>query len=66
MKRKETIKDLSLLLENTSESLVLSLNAPWGAGKTTFVKLWKTYLKKKKVLIVYILVLGKMIFLKSP
>lgn len=48
LKRKETIKDLSLLLENTSESLVLSLNAPWGAGKTTFVKLWKTYLKKEK------------------
>lgn len=48
LKREETIKDLSLLLENTIESLVLSLNAPWGAGKTTFVKLWKTYLKKEK------------------
>lgn len=33
LKRKETIKDLSLLLENTSESLVLSLNAPWVLGK---------------------------------
>ena len=48
LKREEAIKDLSLLLENTTESLVLSLNAPWGAGKTTFVKLWKTYLKKEK------------------
>ena len=48
LKREETIKDLSLLLEHTTESLVLSLNAPWGSGKTTFVKLWKTYLKKEK------------------
>ena len=39
--RKEAITDLSQLIENQEEALVLSVNADWGAGKTTFVRLWK-------------------------
>lgn len=48
LNRKEIIEDLSTLLKTTTDSLVLSLNAKWGAGKTTFVKMWKAYLKKEK------------------
>lgn len=47
LKREESIKDLSQLIVNNVEPLVLSINASWGSGKTTFVKLWKNYLKKE-------------------
>lgn len=45
--RESTIIDLSQLLISTNEPFVLSINASWGAGKTTFVKLWKSYLEKE-------------------
>ena len=45
--RENTIKNLSQLLVSTHEPFVLSVNASWGAGKTTFVKLWKAYLENK-------------------
>jgi len=48
LKRKNAIEDLSSLLEATTQSFVLGLNADWGAGKTTFVKLWQAYLQKEK------------------
>lgn len=48
LKRKNAIEDLSSLLEVTTQSFVLGLNADWGAGKTTFIKLWQAYLQKEK------------------
>lgn len=48
LERKNAIEDLSSLLEATNQSFVLALNADWGAGKTTFVKLWQAYLQKEK------------------
>ena len=40
------LKNLSMLIEGTTEPLTLAINAAWGAGKTTFVKdLWKPYLE---------------------
>ncbi|WP_339492276.1 KAP family P-loop NTPase fold protein [Pseudomonas sp. EA_15y_Pfl2_R67] len=45
LKRKESIKNLSLLLRNVSSPLVLSVNAPWGAGKTTYLKMLHEDLK---------------------
>ncbi len=45
--RENSIKDLSELIKSNIEPLVLSINASWGSGKTTFVKLWQTYLKKE-------------------
>lgn len=47
LKRKETIENLSKLIMSYTEPFVLSVNANWGAGKTTFVKLWKAYLEKE-------------------
>jgi hypothetical protein len=46
--RKDSIIDLSSLIESTTSSFVLSINADWGFGKTTFVRLWQKYLKKEK------------------
>ena len=51
--RKDAITDLSKLIESQKETLVLSVNADWGAGKTTFVRLWKAYLKTKGIESIY-------------
>ncbi len=45
--RKELVENLSELIASTYEPFVLSINASWGDGKTTFVKLLKAYLKKE-------------------
>lgn len=47
LQRKDSIEDLSKLIVSNTEPLVLSINASWGSGKTTFVKLWQIYLKKE-------------------
>ena len=47
--RKESIENLSSLLISTNNAFTLSINANWGAGKTTFIKLWKAYLKHAKI-----------------
>jgi predicted KAP-like P-loop ATPase len=44
LKRKIEIENLSSLIASTSEAFTMSINADWGAGKTTFIKLWKEYL----------------------
>lgn len=46
LQREDEIENLSSLLVATKEALTISINADWGAGKTTFIKLWKEYLKK--------------------
>lgn len=43
--RKDAIENLSHLIVSTKEAFTLSINADWGTGKTTFVKLWQTHLK---------------------
>ncbi len=47
LNRKEAIENLSSLLISTKEAFTMSINANWGAGKTTFVKLWKEHLLKE-------------------
>ncbi|HUH43070.1 MAG TPA: P-loop NTPase fold protein [Sulfurimonas sp.] len=47
LKRKDAIENLSHLIISTKEAFTLSINADWGAGKTTFVKLWQAHLKKE-------------------
>lgn len=47
LNRRESIEDLSLLIKSISQPFVFSINANWGAGKTTFVKLWKAHLQEK-------------------
>lgn len=36
------------------KSYVLNLNAEWGAGKTTFLKCWRTHLRTKQHPVVYV------------
>jgi hypothetical protein len=44
LSREKYIKDLTELLPNLNNPSVLSLDSPWGTGKTTFIRMWKQYL----------------------
>lgn len=44
LNRRESAEVLTQLLKTTNGPLVLSIDSPWGTGKTTFVKMWKEYL----------------------
>ncbi len=44
LSRKDNVDNLSQLLKNISSPIVMSINAPWGAGKTTFVQMLKAHL----------------------
>ncbi len=46
-KRKQFGERLSNLIQNTEENLVIALHAPWGEGKSTFIKMWCGHLKNK-------------------
>ncbi|MFT7157626.1 MAG: hypothetical protein ACI8Q1_002648 [Parvicella sp.] len=41
--RAKEIENLSPVLLNVQAPLVFAIDAPWGGGKTTFIKLWETY-----------------------
>jgi hypothetical protein len=45
--RKPHIDNFSLLLENISTPIVLSVNAPWGQGKTTFLEMLHAQLQNQ-------------------
>ena len=44
---------LTNLIVNSDDSLVISVNAPWGEGKTTFAKMWSASLKNNGVHSIY-------------
>jgi predicted KAP-like P-loop ATPase len=41
------------LITKTNDGLVISLDAPWGEGKTTFVKMWRGLLKESQIRNIY-------------
>lgn len=45
--RNEFGKGLANIVLNVEEPLVISLEAPWGAGKTTFIHQWRRYLESQ-------------------
>ena len=52
-KRKGFGEQLSNLIENTEGELVIALDAPWGEGKSTFVKMWRGHLKTNGIQSIY-------------
>lgn len=46
-KRKEFGERLANLIENAGGELVMALDAPWGEGKSTFIKMWQGHLKNE-------------------
>lgn len=53
LERKPAVENLSLLLRNISSPIVLSVNAPWGTGKTTFLKMLNADLLNKECKSIY-------------
>jgi hypothetical protein len=54
LNRKPFAEMLTNLVQGGEESLVMSIDAQWGEGKTTFVKMWKGLLEEKNIPNVYI------------
>lgn len=44
-KRELFAKSLTNIIKNCDDELVIAIDAPWGSGKTTFVKMWRGMLK---------------------
>lgn len=51
--RKRSADILTELVRSSDDGLVLCLNAPWGEGKTTFLRMWRQQLKNAGVPTVY-------------
>ena len=51
--RKAYGESLFNLINNTEDELVLALDAPWGEGKSTFIKMWRGLSAENKVANVY-------------
>ncbi|HBG0326174.1 KAP family NTPase [Clostridioides difficile] len=43
--RKGEIESLTNLFELVDNQMVLAINSPWGTGKTTFLRIWESFLK---------------------
>jgi hypothetical protein len=53
LNRRDSVENLTRLLENVSSPIVLSVNAPWGAGKTTYLKMLHANLNSSSCKSVY-------------
>ena len=47
LNRKPSVEALSNLLNSLTGPFVLTIDSPWGTGKTTFIKIWKAYLESQ-------------------
>ncbi len=45
--REKYAKSLTSVIETYADGFVLAVDNKWGAGKTTFIKMWKKYLEKE-------------------
>ena len=53
LNREEAVKTLTRLIGAIEEGpCVLAVDAPWGAGKTTFLKIWAQYLRNEQFSVV--------------
>lgn len=53
LSRKESSDALTEFVLSANDSLVICLDAPWGQGKTTFLKMWEQNLKNINVPTIY-------------
>lgn len=47
LNRSASIQRLTSLVKSTEQPFVLSIEASWGWGKTTFIRMWKAHLESK-------------------
>lgn len=53
LNRKESAETLTQLIISTNDPLVICIDAPWGQGKTTFLRMWEQHLKNNKIPTIY-------------
>ena len=53
LNRKQYAEVLTQIVKNTEDGFTLSINADWGYGKTTFVKMWETMLQSEGYKTIY-------------
>lgn len=46
--RECSICNLTTLMRGTDTPMVMTVSAPWGSGKSSFVQMWKAYLESEK------------------
>jgi len=51
--RKIIIENLTKLITGLHQPFVISINSPWGTGKTVFIKMWAQYLKNNNFATLY-------------
>lgn len=51
--RKSFGQELSNLVKNCDDEVVIAIDAPWGEGKTTFVKMWQGLLSEEEIFSIY-------------
>lgn len=51
--REENITVLTQFITSFEQSIVLCIDGGWGQGKTTFIKMWQQYLKKRNITTIY-------------
>lgn len=54
LNRANTAFVLTQIIQNADTGFTMSLNARWGNGKTTFVKMWKAFLKNQGYRTIYL------------
>ncbi|WP_136523961.1 KAP family P-loop NTPase fold protein [Geomonas ferrireducens] len=54
LKREPFANALTNLVQNLDDPAVITIDAPWGEGKTTFAKMWRASLKSKNCRCIYI------------
>jgi len=53
LNRKPFAESLTRLITKVEDNLVISLDAQWGDGKTTFVKMWQAFLEQNNIKCIY-------------
>lgn len=51
--RQEAGNTLTEFVKSANEPIVICIDAPWGQGKTTFLRMWEQDLKDKKIPVLY-------------
>lgn len=53
LNRKESAETLTQFVLSTNDPMVICIDAPWGQGKTTFLRMWEQHLKNQKIPTIY-------------
>lgn len=53
LNRQESAEALTQFVTSASDPMVICIDAPWGQGKTTFLKMWEQHLKDKNIPTLY-------------